>query len=190
MRKGVMTDILSFMTLNMILSLLFFALSIIIPFFVVLFAHPKYDLNELPELLITYALFFNVGCLFLAGCVGQFFYGADIAAEIGWSWSPFQYELAFSELSIAILGFVSPVFDKGFWLATIIATVVWLLGGSAVHLYYLFAEGNQAVLNASFAIAWNICIAFWLIGLYLAFKAVRTQNRWALKKDPESETTF
>ena len=97
--------------------------------------------------------------------MGQLFYGPDIAALLGWAWSPFQYELAFSELALAFLGLISPLFKREFWLATIIASSTWLIGGSAVHLYYLIL-GSQEVLKAGFVIGWNLFIAFWLIGLY------------------------
>ncbi len=156
-----MTNII---TLNMILSLVLFGLSLTIPFLVMFFSGEKFNYAELPALLLKYSLFFNVGCLFLAGFLGQLLYSHEIAASLGWSWSQFQYELGFSELTLAILGLISPLFKKEFWAATIISAVIWLLGGSGVHLYFLY--GNEAVLNARFVIGWNIFIAIWLVGLY------------------------
>lgn len=185
-----MADFISFMNLNMILSLVLFFLSILLPFFVVLFAGPQYNFKKIPALLLKYALFFNVGCLFITGCLGQFFYGSEIATCMGWSWSPFQYELAFSELCLGILGLISPIFYREFWLATIIGAVVWLVGASSVQLYYLFIFGNEAILNASFVIGWNICISLWLIGLYVALVKTCFQGNaliWSPRPEIESE---
>lgn len=153
----------SFMTLNMILSLVLAVLSVTIPFLQICVEGGTF--RQLPEMILKYVLFFNVGCLFLLGGAGQFLYGPEISTCIGWGWSPFQYELAFSELGLSILGLICPLFHKEFWLATTIAASVWLLGGSAVHIYYL-ALGNMALLNASFVIVWNLVLVFALSALY------------------------
>ena len=185
-----MTDFMSFMNLNMVISLTLFVLSLVIPFFVVLFGGIKYNFRYIPELLLKYALFFNVGCLFITGFMGQLLYGPEIAACIGWGWSPFQYELAFSELCLGVLGLISPIFNREFWLATVIGSVIWLLGGSGVHIYHLIMQGNEALLNASFVIAWNICISFWLIGLYIVLVKTKYQGEtliWAADKELSQE---
>ncbi len=153
----------SFMTLNMILSLVLAILSVTIPCLQICVEGGTF--RQLPEMMLKYALFFNVGCLFLLGGAGQFLYGPEISTCIGWGWSPFQYELAFSELGLSVLGLICPLFHKEFWLATIIAGSVWLVGGSAVHLYYL-ALGNMALLNASFVIVWNLVLVLMLSALY------------------------
>ncbi len=160
-----MAESVSFMTLNMVLSLLLFVVSVLFPFFQILFADKRLPLN-MSELIMKHALFFNVGCLFIMGAAGQFMYAPEISACLGWSWSPFQYELAFSELCIGILGLLSPIFNKDFWLATTISAVVWLAGSVGIHFYYLLVEGNQSILNASFVIAWNIFVALWVIACY------------------------
>ena len=178
------------MSLNMILSLALFFLSIAIPFFVVIIGDIKSTFKYVPELLLKYALFFNVGCLFIAGFMGQLLYGHEIAACLGWSWSPFQYELAFSELCLGVLGLISPIFGREFWLATVIGSVIWLLGGSGVHLYYLIFEGNTALLEVSFVIGWNICLSLWLIGLYaflIKLKYHGDSLTWSQEEEPKKE---
>lgn len=169
-----MQEAMSFMCLNTVLSLVLFGLSLIFPVAIIALG-VGYTHRYIPALLLKYALFFNVGCLFITGFLGQILYGPEIAACLAWSWSPFQYELAFSELSLGALGLISPIFHKEFWLATVIGSSIWLLGGSGVHLYYLLIEGNSAILHASFVIGWNIFITLWLIGLYIAvFKTSRS----------------
>lgn len=157
---------LSFMNLNMILSLVLFVCSLLFPLIHAFFDHHGLKLTGLSATYVKYALFFNVGCLFIVGGAGQFLYGPEIASSIGWGWSSFQYELAFSELALGILGLIAPLFYREFWLSTIIATSIWLIGASAVHVYDLIALGNSAILNASFVIGWNVLMSLWLIGLY------------------------
>ncbi len=181
---------MSFMNLNMVLSLVLFSLSLLFPLFVIMLWGVGYTAKYIPALLLKHALFFNVGCLFMTGFMGQLLYGPEIAACLAWGWSPFQYELAFSELCLGVLGLISPIFYREFWLATIIGSTVWLLGGAGVHLYYLMIEGNKAILNASFAIGWNIFIAFWLIGLYIAvLMTSRQTTRCLLEDEPELQTS-
>ena len=165
-----MGESISFLNLNMFLSLLLFGLSIALPIFVVIFESQPLKKRDVPGLLLPYALFFNVGCLFFLGFMAQLFYGPQVAREINWSWSPFQYELAFSELALAVQGLISPLFRKEFWLATIIGSVIWLMGASGVHLYSLFFLGNQAISNATFVISWNIFLALWLLALFVLHK--------------------
>ena len=169
-----MTTPLSFMNLNITLSLVLFFASLIMPFCQILFVDKYFRFHNVSEILLKYALFFNVGCLFIVGGAGQFLYGPEIAAGVGWNWSPFQYELAFSELGLGLLGLLCPLYRKEFWLATIIASSVWLVGGSAVHLYAFYVEGNTAITTAMFVIIWNIVITAWLIGWYIAC----TKPRW------------
>jgi hypothetical protein len=171
-----MATTMSFMQLNLILSLVLFALSVTIPFFVVLSAKQKFKVGDITELFLQYALFFNVGCLFLTGFMGQLMYAHEIANLLCWSWSPFQYELACSELGLAVLGLISPLFHREFWLATIIAAVIWFTGGSAVHLYYLVRCGNKEISNAAFVIGWNIFIAVWLLALYGLLALVKNEK--------------
>ncbi len=182
-----MTECVSFMNLNMILSLTLFFCSLFFPIMHVIFAPKGLNFGGIPEMFLKYALFFNVGCLFVLGSAGQFLYAPEISGCIGWSWSPFQYELAFSELALGVLGLLAPIFYREFWLSTIIATVVWLVGASIIHLYYLVALGNVAILNAGFVIAWNIIIAMWLVCLYASLakpltKLFKVLDVWSTTK--------
>jgi len=167
------------MNLNMILSLTLFFISLLLPLCHVIFAAGKISVPTLIEIFIKYALFFNVGCLFIVGAAGQFLYAPEIATCIGWGWSPFQYELAFSELALGILGLIAPIFYREFWLSTIIGAIVWLSGASFVHLYYLYIMGNTMILNASFVIVWNFVLVVWLLCLYGALtKPLLKLFRW------------
>lgn len=153
---------------NNILAIIFFGLSIIIPVVINSFYYKSIKTNYL-EYLMKYTFFFNIGCLFLLGFIGQILYPSDIANILSWKQSPFQYQLAFSELAIAALGFIGTLSKKGFWLATIINTVIWLLGASLVQI--LFTKSG-----ISFIAYWNIFIALWLILIYSIYTNYHNTN--------------
>ncbi|SRR5579883_2019928 len=75
------------------------------------------------------------------------FYPDIAAAAIGWATSPFQYEVAMSDLAIGLLGIFSFKASQGFRLATVFAGAVCLWGDAAGHLYQMmvnndFSPGN------------------------------------------------
>lgn len=164
--RSAMTDCTSIMGLTTMLSLGLFVCSVAFPLMQLIFSHERMKLQNISSLMLKYALFFNVGGLFIMGCAGQFLYAKEISSCLGLSWSPFQYELGFSELGLAVLGLLCPLFQRQFWLATIIATSVWLMGASGVHLYYYF-QGNESIINASFVIFWNLFMTSWLLTFYV-----------------------
>ncbi len=160
-----MTDCTSIMGLTTMLSLGLFVCSVAFPLLQLIFSHERMKLQNISSLMLKYALFFNVGGLFIMGCAGQLLYSREISSCIGMSWSPFQYELGFSELALAVLGLLCPLMQRQFWLATIIATSIWLFGASGVHVYYYF-QGNESIMNAIFVVFWNLFMAIWLITFY------------------------
>lgn len=177
------TPCTSIMLLNMILLITLFATSILIPLFQFIFL----DKNQkkffnIQEMFLRYTLFFNIGCLFMLGFAGQLIYAKEIADCLNWgsagiTLSPFQYELSFSELSLSILGLISGLFNYQFWLATIIASVIWLLGASGVHIFYDIYYSSNIISNGAFVVYWNIFIALWILGLYVWYikKGVRPE---------------
>lgn len=164
-----MTSCPTFMILNMILLLALFILSLVCPLIHTMFFVKEESSYNIQEILLRYALFFNVGCLFLLGFLGQVIYSKEIASSLIWPWSPFQYELSFSELAIAILGLSCGLFNYQFWLATILCSVIWLLGASGIHIYYDFVYSTNIISNSVFVVYWNIFIVGWLIFLYLYY---------------------
>lgn len=162
-----MTECPPFMILNMILLVLLFLLSLLAPLVHTLF-FSRNNTESIQEMLLKYSLFFNIGCLFIIGFAGHFLYPKEIAQCLSWNWSPFQYELSFSELALAILGMSCSIFNYQFWLATIIASSIWLLGASGVHIYYDLISGT-VISNGAFVVYWNIFIVFWIIGLYFFY---------------------
>jgi hypothetical protein len=170
MKVLIMIDFTSFIAIDIVISLMLFVISILLPLIHILLLHQgeRYLVN-IQELMLKYALFFNIGCLFVVGFAGQILYSREIASCVAWQWSPFQYELAFSELALGVLGLSCTLFNHHFWLATIIGSCVWLLGAAGTQLYDKLLHGTTAVAGANFVISWNIFLSIWLIALYVLF---------------------
>jgi F0F1-type ATP synthase membrane subunit a len=97
--------------------------------------------------LLKYLLFFNVGLGGLLGFVGHTFRADETAQMIGWPpGSPFQTEVAFSNLSYGILGLLSIRFHGLFWSATVIGSSIFLYCCFINHLMEYF-QGNDAPYN-------------------------------------------
>lgn len=74
----------------------------------------------------------------------------DIAAEgIGWSNSPFHWELGIANAIVGVLGLLSRKATRQIRLATVIAVSVWLWGDAVGHVYQMVVAGNFALGNAS-----------------------------------------
>lgn len=56
------------------------------------------------------------------------------SASIGWSTSPYEYEVGMADLTVGVLGIFCLWLRGNFWLATAIANAVWLLGDAVGHI--------------------------------------------------------
>lgn len=156
---------ISFLTLNMLILIGLFVVSVIAPLVQTLLLAPvEKDAETISETFLQYALFLNIGCAFVVGFAGQLLYGQEIARCVGWPASPFQYELGFSELALGVMGLLSALFDYQFWLATIICASIWLWGTAGVQLYYVLSTHSLAAVD--FGTWWNIALPLWLGFLY------------------------
>ena len=157
---------ISFLTLNTLILVGLFVVSVIAPLVqILLLGSVEKNAETISDTFLQYALFLNIGCAFIVGFAGQLLYGSEIARCVGWPTSPFQYELAFSEFSLGVMGLLSALFDYQFWLATIIGVSIWLWGAAGVQLYYALSTGTLATVD--FGTWWNILLPFWLSFLYV-----------------------
>jgi len=73
----------------------------------------------------------------------------NLAAEgIGWSNSPFQWDVGIANAVVGILGLLALKASTQFRLATVIAVSVWLWGDAVGHVYQMVVAGNFAPGNA------------------------------------------
>jgi hypothetical protein len=117
------------------------------------------------EKLLSWYLFFPIGCSFLLNFVFHVFFGAMSARFIGWADSPFQLEVGMASLGFAAVGFLA--FSRGFEmrLAAVVGPALFLLGAAAGHVHQMIAAHNFAPGNAGPVFYMDIVIP--LVGLAL-----------------------
>jgi uncharacterized protein DUF6790 len=94
-------------------------------------------------------LVISIGISSLIGFVGHIFFADQIAADIGWAaGSPFQREVGFANLSIGVLGITCIWLRSNYWIATVIATTIFLWGAAYGHIMDIIVHGNYAPGNA------------------------------------------
>ena len=100
------------------------------------------------EPLEFWMLFLFVGLVGIYTFALHCFWG-DVAAEgIGWSNSPFQWEVGIANAVVGVLGLLSLKASRQFRLATVIAVSVWLWGDAVGHVYQMIVADNFAPGNA------------------------------------------
>ncbi len=101
------------------------------------------------DIALTYLLPINVGLSGLFAFYGHAFRADQVAASIGWAaGSPFQAEIAVTNLAFGVLGLLCIFFKDGFWLATGLGYAIFLFGAAFVHIRDIVTAGNLAVNNA------------------------------------------
>lgn len=100
------------------------------------------------EATLLWIAFWVLGVNGLVGFLMHLLLGPFIAAQIGWPDSPFQNEVAYANLTIAILGF------SAFWLrrrdyllAAMVAYGSWFFADGVGHAVSLLTTGNRAPSN-------------------------------------------
>jgi hypothetical protein len=63
---------------------------------------------------------------------------------------------------------MAPVFDRGFWLATIIVLSIFMLGAAVGHVRSMIAEHNFAPGNAGYIFWYDILAPAFLVVMYVA----------------------
>lgn len=91
----------------------------------------------------------SVGFGGLWGFTGHFFLPDKVAQGIGWpTGSPFQQEIAFTNLGIGILGILCIWLRGNFWTATVIMNATFLMGAGYVHIKDIIEKSNMSPLNS------------------------------------------
>jgi len=124
------------------------------------------DSNVSQRDVLVDALTWLVGVNGLITGSGHLFYGPRVAASIGWSPSPFQWEVGLADVSYGVLGVMASSFHRGFWLATIIAFSVFMLGAAVGHARQMVETKDFAPGNAGLVFWCDIIFPVALIVLY------------------------
>jgi Family of unknown function (DUF6790) len=120
------------------------------------------------EIALLYLLVIGAGVSGIIAFVGHAFYADATARSIGWQpGSPFQFEIAFANLSLGVLGLMCIRVRGPFWLATGLATSILFLGCNYGHLYqalvnHNYSPDNYGLINV-FEIVWPAAVLILLI---------------------------
>ena len=129
------------------------------------------------EVLLRYYFLIMVGVNGGVAFMGHAFAPDKIAPLIGWAPSPFEYEVAITNLALGVLGVVAFWVKKDFWLATVLTYVIFMVGCGLGHLYELLAHQNYATWNAGWGIwAADVVAPLGLLMAYITYRRLLTKQ--------------
>lgn len=143
------------------------------------FSKTPRDHRRVVEVFLVYSLVFLAGVAGLWAFIGHTFAADQVAAKIGWpAGNPFQYEVAATNLSYAILGLLAIRYRGLFPVAAGIGYSVFLLGAAFVHIRETRIHGNVAELNSgAFLVVQDILVPIVILSLAVATLVFATSKR-------------
>jgi hypothetical protein len=121
--------------------------------------------SAIAETVLLYLLFVYVGLMGLLSAYGHVFRPVQTSASIGWSTSPYEYEVGMADLTVGVLGALCMWIRGNFWLATAIGNAVWLLGDAVGHVRQLVVNNDRAPNNAGIFLVAEIVTPLVILGL-------------------------
>ena len=114
---------------------------------------------------LVYLLVIYVGMMGLLTASAHVFRPVQTSASIGWSTSPYEYEVGMADLTVGVLGIFCLWLRGNFWLATAIANAVWLLGDAVGHIRQMVLNSNHAANNSGIFLITEITMPFVILVL-------------------------
>jgi hypothetical protein len=110
------------------------------------------------EVLLLYFLCVSWGVgIGVATVWGHIFHPDLIAASVGWEpGNPFQVELGFACVGLALLGVLSIWLRGVFWVAPTVGWSVFFLGAAYVHLREMVARGHLSFEHIHPVLVWDL----------------------------------
>lgn len=126
----------------------------------------KKAFGEIVDVVLLYQLIFTVGINSLLGFYAHAYMSDEVAQYIGWpTKSPFQLEVAYTNLTFGILGLLC-IFIRGhFWTATALGISIWYWCDAYGHLRDLYVHHNDAPGNAGLPLYGDLVIPAVLLTL-------------------------
>jgi len=139
----------------------FFVVGLIVALIRTLRLHGRRDSRLVSELFLNSYIFWAIGVAEAVNFVMHSVFGNFAAATIGWAQSPFQLELAFSSLGIAVMAFIlhGPKTQLRAKVAMVAATAVFAFGAAGGHIYQMVANHDNSVNNTGLLLVMDIVIA-------------------------------
>lgn len=128
--------------------------------------------SEKYKIYLWYFVVIVIGFGSLRGFVGHFFLSDMVASGIGWqTGSPFQIELAFYHLGIAVAAIGSIWRKEEFWIPIVVVISVFLYGAAYVHLSDIILNNNLSPLNTGSVLVGDILLPTIFLFLLYKFKS-------------------
>ncbi len=120
---------------------------------------------------LLWLLVISIGLTGIIAFFGHFFKADEVAEKIGWpTGSPFQREIAFSNLGIGVAGILCFFFRDDYWLAVIIMSSVFLTGAGIGHIYEQKKSENLSEYNTGTVVTYDLLMPVVLIVLWVLMK--------------------
>jgi hypothetical protein len=116
---------------------------------------------------LIYLFFIYVGLMGVLTAYAHVFRPVQTSASIGWSTSPYEYEVGMADMTVGVLGLLCPWLRGNFWLATAIANAVWLLGDAIGHIRQIVLYNDHAANNSGIFLYTEIATPILLLALTL-----------------------
>ena len=97
---------------------------------------------------LAWYVFFNIGVMYLVNFIFHVFFGPMAAAFIGWSDSPFQFEVGTASLGFSLAGFIAAFGGSDRRLIAVIGPSIFTLGAAVGHIRQMVTAHNFAPGNA------------------------------------------
>src|SRR5271170_6359730 len=133
---------------------------------------------------LLYLLFIYVGLMGLFTAYYHVFRPIEASASIGWSTSPYEYEVGMADLTVGVLGVLCLVFRENFWLATAIADAVWLLGDAVGHIREMVVHNNHAENNAGIFLIFELAMPVLILGLVFYHRLLNDRGNYSRPVPP------
>jgi hypothetical protein len=118
--------------------------------------------------LAQWMLLVSLGLMSLWAFMGHVFAAEDVARSIGWSTSPFQFEVGCANLGIGVAAIAATFLGGPAGWAVLLVSAGFLWGAAFLHLREMRTQGNFAINNAGPIFWWDILTPLTLlIGLLL-----------------------
>jgi len=110
----------------------------------------NHDLKDWDSYVLSNLLVIAVGYQMFFFGLFHVFFGNKIAGYIGWEkGSPFQYEVGIAGMAIGALGILCTWFTGSFWLATIIASSIFMWGCATATYWHFESTVIPAAISRS-----------------------------------------
>ena len=130
------------------------------------------------EVILAYFLFINIGLSGIFAFTGHAFFSEKVAINLGWpSGSPFQFEVAATNLAFGILGILSMWIRGNFWVATGLGSAVFSFGAAYGHIREMITKQNFAIYNIGSVLFVNdILVPLIILSLVIAYKSTHKEK--------------